>query len=237
MYTDLTSLASELGLGEQSYPLLRQAFTHPSYLGESSESESYERLEFLGDSCLGAAMAEYLYRKYPENPEGFLSRAKAGAVSEPSLAAAARAMGLGDLILLSSGEVNSGSRDRDSVLSDVFEALVAVVYLDGGCEVVRAFIEKAMASVLESLENSEFARDPKSHLQELIQARHKTAPVYVVVIEEGADHDKTFTVEVRLGDSVLGSGVGKSKKSAQQAAAHEALKAITSLSPEDNNGG
>ncbi len=237
MIDNLRSLAAELGMGERSQSLLQQAFTHPSSLGESSTAASYERLEFLGDSILGAVISEYLFSRFPDKPEGLLSRAKAVAVSEPSLAIAARGLGLGNMIRLSLGEINSGSRERDSVLSDVFESLIAVVYLDKGLEAARDVILESMAGALADLERDDFARDAKSLLQELIQAEHKIAPEYVVVSEEGADHDKTFTVEARLGEYVLGAGSGKTKKSAQQAAAHEALGAIIAASPEDLDGG
>jgi len=232
MRDSLAHLATELGIREQSLQLLEQAFTHPSYLGETSGAVSYERLEYLGDAVLGAVIAEYLFARFPDQPEGFLSRAKSIVVSEPTLAIAARELQLGDLIRLSLGEQTSASSDRDSVLSDVFEALTAVVYIDRGFDAARTMILRSLGGILAELERSEFARDAKSSLQEMMQAQHKITPEYVVVCEDGADHDKTFTVEVRLRDAVMGRGMGKSKKSAQQSAAQAALNA---LSPTDDS--
>jgi len=222
----LREILSKLQIDVTDAALLQQALTHKSFLGEAAESLSNERLEFLGDSVLGLVVAEYLYRRFPDRAEGELAKAKAVAVSEPVLAESAKKLGLPEMILMSSGEEASGGRARNSILADAFEALVAVVYLDSGLEAARRFIIKALESILDDIEREEHIRDYKTLLQEHTQGIHKKAPQYVVIGERGADHDKTFTVEARLGDRVLGRGEGKSKKQAEQAAALEALEAL-----------
>ena len=206
--------------------LLREALTHRSYLGESAETNSNERLEFLGDAVIGLVVCEYLFSKYTDRAEGELAKAKAVAVSEPILAGAAKDLGLDQMILMSNGEEISGGRQRLSILSDAFEALIAVIYLDRGLEIVRQFVLRALESILIDIDRKEHIRDYKSLLQELCQSLHKRAPKYVVIREKGADHDKTFTIEARMDSEVLGRGVGKSKKQAEQAAALTALQHI-----------
>ena len=222
----LQGYARKLQIDLTDYPLLQQALTHRSYLGESAEAMSNERLEFLGDSVLGIAVAEYLYTQFPDRPEGDLAKAKAVAVSEPVLAESAKNLGLSDMILMSVGEQASGGRKRLSILSDTFEAIIAIIYLDCGMDAARQFILRALESILIDIEREEHIRDYKSLLQEHTQGIHKKAPIYVVTGEVGADHDKTFNVEVKLDSRVLGSGEGKSKKQAEQAAALEALESI-----------
>ncbi len=206
--------------------LLRDALTHRSYLGEVSNARSNERLEFLGDSVIGIVVAEYLFSKYPDRSEGELAKAKAVAVSEPILANAAKNLGLDQMILLSSGEESSGGRQRLSILSDAFEALVAVIYLDCGLETARQFVLRALENILIDIDRKEHIRDYKSMLQELCQSLHKRPPKYRVVQEVGADHDKTFKVEVSLDKEKLGEGTGKRKKQAEQAAALMALQKL-----------
>ncbi len=208
------------------FALLQQALTHKSYLGEAAEAMSNERLEFLGDSVLGVVVAEYLYTQFPDRAEGDLAKAKAVAVSEPVLAESAKNLGLPDMLLMSAGEEASGGRKRLSILADAFEALVAVVYLDCGLEAARQFILRALESILIDIERQEHIRDYKTLLQEHTQGIHKRAPRYVVIEERGADHDKTFTIEARLDEKVLGRGEGKSKKQAEQAAALQALQGL-----------
>ncbi|MCE5321729.1 ribonuclease III [bacterium] len=222
----LEQIVQKLRVEIKDLGLLRQALTHRSYLGESAEAVSNERLEFLGDSVLGVVIAEYLYTQFPERSEGELAKAKAVAVSEPVLSESAKQLGLQDMILMSSGEEASGGRKRHSIMADAFEALVAVIYLDSGLEAARQFILRALDSILKDVERKQHIRDYKTLLQEYTQGIHKKAPLYVVIDEKGADHDKTFTVEVMLDDRRLGSGVGKSKKQAEQAAALQALEKI-----------
>ncbi len=227
----LQEIAHRLQVPITDFDLLQQALTHRSFLGESEEAQSNERLEFLGDSVLGVIVAEYLFTQFPERAEGDLAKAKAVAVSEPVLADAAKALGLPDMILMSGGEEASGGRRRLSILSDTFEALVAVIYFDCGIESARVFVLSALESILLDIERKEHIRDYKSLLQEQTQGLYKEAPKYVVIGEEGADHDKTFSVEVMLKEVVMGRGKGKSKKQAEQAAALVALEFIEKAVP------
>jgi len=234
---ELRKIARKLKVKIKDLALLQQALTHRSYLGEEGEASSNERLEFMGDSVLGVIVAEYLYSQFPERSEGDLAKAKAVAVSEPVLAESAKALGLADMIMMSTGEEASGGRKRLSILSDSFEALVAVIYIDGGIEAARAFVLRALESILIDIERKEHIRDYKSLLQEHTQGLYKEAPRYIVISEEGADHDKTFTVEVSLKDAPMGRGTGKSKKQAEQAAALKALEFVEKAVPAAARGG
>lgn len=226
----LQNITRKLQVDIRDYALLQQALTHKSYLGEEAEALSNERLEFLGDSVLGLVVAEYLYTQFPDRTEGDLAKAKAVAVSEPVLAESAKNLGMPEMLLMSAGEEASGGRRRLSILADAFEALVAVIYLDCGLEAARQFILRALESILVDIERKEHIRDYKTLLQEHTQGIHKKAPRYFVIEERGADHDKTFVVEARLGDVKLGVGEGKSKKQAEQAAALQALEQIDKVS-------
>jgi ribonuclease-3 len=225
----LQNITRKLQVDIRDYALLQQALTHKSYLGEEAEALSNERLEFLGDSVLGLVVAEYLYTQFPDRTEGDLAKAKAVAVSEPVLAESAKNLGMPEMLLMSAGEEASGGRKRLSILADAFEALVAVIYLDCGLEAARQFILRALESILIDIERKEHIRDYKTLLQEHTQGLYKKAPRYFVIEERGADHDKTFVVEARLGDVKLGLGEGKSKKQAEQAAALQALEQIDKI--------
>lgn len=222
----LQKIARKLQVDITDFALLQQALTHRSYLGEAGEAMSNERLEFMGDSVLGVVVAEYLYIQFPDRAEGDLAKAKAVAVSEPVLAESAKGMGLADMILMSTGEEASGGRRRLSILSDAFEALIAVVYLDCGMDAARQFVLRALESILIDIERKEHIRDYKSLLQEHTQGLYKEAPKYTVVSELGADHDKTFSVQVTIREVAMGCGEGKSKKQAEQAAALQALEFV-----------
>lgn len=217
-------MARKLGINIKDLELLEQSLTHRSYLGEATDTPSNERMEFLGDSVLGVIVSEYLYATYSDRAEGELAKAKAVAVSEPILADSAKRLGIDKMILMSVGEEASGGRARLSILADTFEALVAIIYLDAGLEAAREFCLRALEPILIDIEREKHIRDYKSLLQELTQGTHKKAPKYVVINEEGADHDKTFVVEARLDGDILGTGTGKSKKQAEQAAALQALE-------------
>lgn len=220
----LQQLARKLKIKKEEIQILMQALTHKSYLGETEGLKSNERLEFLGDSILGLVVAEYLFKKYADKPEGDLAKAKAVSVSEPILAEAAKKIGVPDAIFVSAGEEASGGRERPSILADAFEAIVAAVYLARGIDAAREFILKTLGPILNDIEREEYHRNYKSVLQELSQSLLKKAPKYRVVAESGADHDKTFLVEAIINETLLGRGTGKSKKQAEQAAAFEALK-------------
>lgn len=203
--------------------LFRQALTHKSYLGEVSSAESNERLEFLGDSILGIIVAEYIYLRFQDKSEGELSKVKAVAVSEPILAKAAKVIGIPSVLLLSVGEDASGGRERASILSDAFEAVIAAIYLTQGFESAKAFILNSIGSILDDIDSIEHHRNYKSTLQELSQDVFKHTPKYVLVSESGADHDKTFIVDAEINGNPLGRGIGKTKKQAEQEAAYQAL--------------
>lgn len=203
--------------------LLTKALTHSSGAQEN-QADSNERMEFLGDAILGTVISERLFNDYPTWSEGELTRAKAALVNEPALAAAARRIKLGEVLILSRGEDQSGGRNRPSILCGAFEALIAAVYLDCGMEAARDFILKWLAEPIEAISRGEYHRDYKTLLQELLQEEHRALPNYRVIEETGPDHDKTFVVEVSLGKNILGVGSGKSKKEAERSAAKHALE-------------
>jgi ribonuclease III len=205
--------------------LLRRALTHKSYSHEAKETDvrHNETFEFLGDSVLGFVIGDLLFNYFPELDEGALSKMKAFLVSAPSLAAKARTFGMGDVILLGVGEEKTGGRKKDSLLANLFEAMIAGVYLDGGIDAVRKLIERSFLEDIRAIDEQDLLfHDYKTALQELAQGKGLPLPEYHVVEEVGPDHDKTFIVEVRLGSTVA-RGEGSSKKEAQQQAAKQAL--------------
>lgn len=206
--------------------LLEQALTHKSFANENRLAGHNERMEFLGDAVLNLAVSEQLMAARPQASEGELSRIRALIVSEPSLAAAAREIGLGAFLRLGRGEESSGGRDKDSLLANSFEALVAALYLDGGIAAAAAFIDRLFrAAVLAAGANGN--ADHKTAFQELCQERLRVFPEYRVVSESGPDHQKQFTVELSVRGEVLGSGTGRSKKEAEQRAAKEAMEKLS----------
>ncbi len=204
--------------------LIRQALTHSSYANERkiNKIEDYERIEFLGDAVLELVSSEYLYEKQKSMSEGQLTRTRAAMVCEPSLASCARDIGLDGYILLGKGEEMTGGRNRDSIVSDVMEALIGAVYLDGGFEQAKAFIHRF---ILMDLEDKALFYDAKSILQEEMQKDGGDIR-YVLTGESGPEHDKSFSVEVYQGEKLLGKGSGHNKKAAQQNAAYEALRRL-----------
>jgi ribonuclease-3 len=205
--------------------LLRRALTHKSYSHEAKELDvrHNETFEFLGDSVLGFVIGDMLFRHFPKLDEGALSKMKAFLVSAPSLAAKARHFGMGEVILLGVGEEKTGGRKKDSLLANLFEAMIAGVYLDGGIDAARQLIERAFRQDIINIDQQDLLfQDYKTALQELAQGKGFPLPDYAVVAEVGPDHDKTFVVEVKLG-SLVTRGEGSSKKEAQQQAARQAL--------------
>lgn len=203
--------------------LLITALTHSSYANERKlpRGKDNERLEFLGDAVLELIMSDYLFKTYEDEPEGKLTKMRASLVCEPTLAFCAKDLALGDYLLLSKGEDLTGGRERDSILSDAFEAVIGAVYLDQGFEEARKFVETYL---LQDVDEKVLFYDAKTSLQELVQSVSQESLSYVLIKEEGPDHQKTFTVEARLGHKVIGTGAGRSKKSAEQMAAYEAMK-------------
>lgn len=218
-------LEKEIGYSFTRRELLEAAFVHRSYLNESREKHhSNERLEFLGDAVLALMSSDYLYKKYPESPEGTLTNIRSGLVKTKSLAEVAKNLGLGSLLFLSRGEEDSGGRTNASLLADTFEALLGAMYLDGGFSAALKFLETHLFPNVDTIVESKSYVDFKSLLQEIIQEQSKISPTYRVIRSEGPDHAKTFWVEVLAGETILGSGMGKSKQEAQQAAASSALE-------------
>lgn len=204
--------------------LLKNALTHSSYANESKHGDkSNERLEFLGDSVLSIVVSDYIFKNCPNYPEGDLSKLRAALVCEKTLSKFARTIHLGDFIRLSHGEANLHGNERPSILADAFEALIAAIYLDGGIEPAGRFIMDFVKPEIDSPRSFSF-KDYKTILQEIIQKNPEEKITYVLVGESGPDHDKHFTVEVRLNSNKIGKGGGRSKKEAEQQAAREALE-------------
>jgi ribonuclease-3 len=207
--------------------LLERALTHKSFANENRLAEHNERMEFLGDAVLNLVVSELLMQAWPASPEGELSRYRAAVVSEASLAAAARDIGLGEFLRLGRGEEQSGGREKGSLLADSLEALIASLYLDGGIAEARAFISRVFQDAVRKARDAGACRDFKTELQELSQERLRTLPEYRVVTESGPDHQKLFTIELTVRGKVLGRGTGRSKKDAEQKAAKEALEKLS----------
>jgi ribonuclease III len=212
--------ARRLGIPEQQESLVVQALTHRS-LAEEAPLGDNERLEFLGDSVLALVVNDYLFRTHPDSPEGALTKLKAAYVCEPSLAHAAIALDLGTLLAMAPGDDAAGGRARPSALSDLFEAVIAAIYLAGGLEAARAFIQQEL---IERVDPGD-VWDHKSRLQELYQDKHRITPIYRTRLDGGPAHDPVFHSEVLAGEEVLGVGTGRTKKLAEQAAAQAALAA------------
>ena len=206
--------------------LLKVALTHRSFAksGDRNWLPSNERLEFLGDSVLGLVAADLLYRSYPQQPEGGLTKLKSLLVNETTLFRTAQILDLGRYILLSPDEDRAGGRRRPSITADTLEAIIGAIYLDGGLAEAQKFIERILYSQMETITNDKTFRNYKGDLLEYLQARGLGMPHYEVISEEGPDHDKTFKVAVHSNGEMVGRGVGASKKDAEQLAAGEALK-------------
>ncbi len=202
--------------------LLVTALTHSSYSNEKrlKKYKCNERLEFLGDAVLELISSEYIFKENPQKPEGDLTRIRASYVCEPTLAACARDISLGDYLLLGKGEDRTGGRERDSILSDAMEATIGAVYLDGGFARAKEYVE---AFVLRDIENKKLFYDSKTILQEIVQAHFPYGVVYHLIKEEGPDHNKSFTVAVHIGEECYGEGTGRTKKAAEQEAAYHAI--------------
>ncbi len=219
--TRLTELENKIGYKFKNPQLLNHALTHSSYANEKHlPYGSNERLEFLGDSVLGVITAEYFFKNF-DLPEGELTKLRASTVCEKSLFAFAKELDLGKYLLLGKGEIRTPGAERASMLSDAFESVIAAIYLDGGMPAAEKFVLRFISKAV--VENPGF-HDYKTALQEIIQKNPDEHISYVLVGESGPDHDKRFEVEVHLDSNVIGSGVGKSKKIAEQEAAKAALE-------------
>lgn len=221
----LEELEKRIGYTFRDKKLLRQALTHSSFANEQkiNKLEDYERLEFLGDAVLELVSSDFLFHANPQMPEGKLTKLRSSMVCEPALAYCARDLELGQYMLLGKGEEATGGRGRDSITSDVMEAVMGAMYLDGGFQAAHDFIHRF---VLSDLENKILFYDSKTVLQEMIQTMPEAAFEYVLTGEEGPDHDKEFLVDAVLDGQLIGKGRGRTKKAAEQQAAYEAILAL-----------
>ncbi|MED9968786.1 MAG: ribonuclease III [Ruminococcus sp.] len=221
----MDELERKIGYQFKDKSLMKEAITHSSYAKEKKARhiKYNERLEFLGDAVLSIVVSDYIFKHCPELPEGELTKLRASLVCEKSLFEFAKRIDLGKYLILSKGERNNGGAERPSILSDAFEALIAAIYIDGGYEPASKHI---LNFVIPAIKNSKSKRnkDYKTTLQEIVQKNPGEKLEYVLVAESGPDHNKHFVVEVHLNSNVIGKGGGRSKKEAEQQAAHEALE-------------
>jgi len=225
--SDLAELQQRLGHQFRDEKLLRLALTHPSVAHEANTPLQHnQRLEFLGDSVLGIILSSQLYEKFPEANEGMLTKSRSKLANAASFAAHGRALGLGENLILSRGEENTGGRERASTLADAFEAVLGAVFLDGGLEAARTFVLREFAEDFAGLALQTSIENPKGELQEWLQARSTKSPVYQLIAAEGPDHDRQFVCAVLHDGAELARGTGKSKKAAESDAALAALKKL-----------
>jgi len=229
--SDHYEIEKKLGYEFRSKQLLDEALRHSSFVNEQPEADlrDNERFEFLGDAVLNLIVGHILMRRYPDLKEGDLSRSRANLVNESQLAAMARSFDLGLYIQLGKGEIQTHGREKNSILADTFEALMASIYLDGGFEAAYQIIETNFQPLIEQLHTAANNYDYKSQLQEKVQVEHGSMPDYRIIREDGPDHDKTFRVALKV-LNIETRGSGKSKKAAEQDAARMALEALNKKS-------
>ncbi len=227
--TEPDSLQEILGVSFKDTTLLQQALVHRSYLNEAPEGfslESNERLEFLGDAFLGLAVADKLYRDYPDFHEGNLTKLRSALVRTDTLARVARSLNLGKYLYLGKGEDESGGRLKRRNLACAMEAVIGAVLIDQGTEIARGFVVQLLSDEFEPTVEEKLRKDPKSKLQEIMQSQRQSTPVYRTVDSSGPDHEREFTVEVLVDDALLGRGKEKSKRRAEKEAARDALQKL-----------
>lgn len=226
--TLLEELTKKIGYRFQNHSFLNESLTHSSYANEHKKGNMKynERLEFLGDAVLSIVISDYIYKHLSTLQEGELTKIRASIVCEPSLADCSTALNIGKYLLLGKGEEATGGRERVSILADTFEAVIGAIYLDGGIENVKKFILESLKETIEDAIGGRIHQDYKTHLQEIVQRENTDKITYLVVKEEGPDHNKIFHVQVKIGEKIAGKGSGKSKKEAEQDAAKEALKGV-----------
>ncbi len=224
-----------IGYQFQDKKLLSQALTHSSYANERhlGKQADNERLEFLGDAVLEVISSDFLFHKYPKNPEGELTRLRASIVCEPTLSFCTRELELGKYLLLGKGEDQMGGRKRDSILSDAMEAVIGAIYLDGGFTSAKEFVFRF---ILNDIEHKQLFFDSKTILQEVVQGNCSDLLHYELIREEGPDHNKRFVVEARIGARAYGQGEGRTKKAAEQDAAYHTLLQLRQQGFWDNGG-
>ncbi|OGY22251.1 MAG: ribonuclease III [Candidatus Woykebacteria bacterium GWB1_45_5] len=226
MTNELEKLEKNLGFKFKNKNLLQAAFIHRSYLNEHPEEKlpHNERLEFLGDAVLGLVVSAYLYKQYPNHPEGDLTNFRSSLVNAKSLSQAAAFLKIGDYLYLSRGEETTGGRNRQYILANTFEALVGAIFLDQGVEEAKRFVQKYLLPHLPEIIEKKLYKDFKSLLQERAQEELSTAPIYKVLEEKGPDHAKTFQIGVYIGKTLAAQGKGSSKQTSEQEAARKALE-------------
>jgi len=224
---NFSKFEEKIGVDFKDKNLLRQAFTHRSYLNEnpSLALEQNERLEFLGDAVLELDITEYMYKKYPQKTEGEMTGLRAALVNSITLSEVAGELNVGDFLLLSKGEAKSLGKARQYILANAFEALIGAIYLNSGYEETSSFLEKNLFGKIEEVIEKKLWIDAKSLFQEKAQELESVTPAYKVLAESGPDHEKVFTMGVFLGDELISEGKGASKQEAEQDAARKALKA------------
>ena len=224
MKEKLEKLQEVIGYQFRDPGLLTHALTHSSYANEKhwDKTRCNERLEFLGDAVLEVISSDFLFHTYESMPEGEMTKKRASLVCEPALAFCAREIDLGSFLLLGKGEEATGGRHRDSIVSDAMEATIGAIFLDGGFEPAKTFV---LNYILNDIEHKQLFYDSKTILQELIQGETDEEIVYTILKEEGPDHDKSFWAQVSVGKKALGTGKGRTKKAAEQAAAYDAILA------------
>jgi ribonuclease-3 len=222
----LAAFQKTAGFRFKSLELLNLSFLHRSVSNETGCRLNNERLEFLGDSILGAACATLLYQKYADKTEGELAKIKSVAVSEDVLSSVARVLQLDTMLLLGKGEELSGGRTKKAILADTLEALIGALYLDSGYKAAFTFISRYLVSEIGRVTENDYHRDYKSLLQELCQRQYRCYPQYRLVKHSGPDHERMFWIEVNINGTVYGPGIGRNKKSAEQEAAHMAYQAL-----------
>lgn len=227
MNRSICQLEQLIGYHFHDDSLLKNALIHSSYANESGSKhpalDCNERMEFLGDTVLSLAVSTYLFKNYPNLPEGNLSKLRSFTVCEKALAEFATEIHLGEFLLLGKGEDSNNGRQRPSIISDAFEALIAAIYLDGGSEYAISFVLRFAIPHIERLLSEQITEDYKTALQQIVQQEQGEKLEYVLVAEEGPPHMRTFTMEARLNSNVIGRGIGPSKREAEQRAAKEAL--------------
>lgn len=227
MNKDLHTLEETLNIKFNDISLLENALIHRSYVNEHKDVNiNNERLEFLGDAVLELITSDHLFREYTDNPEGDLTSFRSAIVKTESIAQVARELGYGEYLRLSKGEEETGGRDKDYLLANTFESVLGAIYIDQGYEPCKQLVHKHLLPKLKNIVENRLDIDSKTKIQELTQLHYKVTPSYEVVDEKGPDHDKTFTVVVKINDTVIGEGKGTSKQKAEEQAATAGIEYI-----------
>ncbi|MBP5204504.1 ribonuclease III [bacterium] len=222
---DYDDLEKRIGVKFTNRDLLKTALTHRSYINENREQniENNERLEFLGDAVLELIISDHIYKKYPEKHEGELTSIRSALVRTESIAEESKKMGIGQYLLLSKGEEESGGKDKEYIIADLYEAVLGAIYLDKDYETAKEYVTRTILKKVDKVVEEELFIDPKTKIQELSQAKYKVTPTYTILKEEGPDHDKHFTIGLFLENKEIAQGVGTSKQKAEEDAARKAI--------------